>query len=641
MMEQNDHKRHFPISHTLVWICGIVVGILVLSSLFVVSASRSLSRTVDSLKGHVYQARTLVKAHNVRAAHAELQQALDDISSLQKTASSFSAAQYIPFFGKKYEAATRFLDASYHSVHAAVRVMQIVERSLQPVRSSQAQDIKSIDIETRERLLRALWESQPDIRAVRSELALALYRLRDVHAHALNNSMREMAGQLQAENEKMVTFIDNLEPFLAYIPYVVGYPHEKTYLFLLQNNSEVRGTGGFIGNYGIIKVKDGTLLSFKTDNIYNLDDPNIGKLFVEPPMPLKKYTWGSIKYLFLRDSNWSPDFTNAAKKAEWFYIQEGGKEKLDGVIAITPDVISSFLRFTGPIQIDDILFTSDNFFQELQYDVEQGYALKGIEEHRRKEMVGRLGSELISRIYSLPFDQWGELLKNLKTKLNEKSILLLFHDKAAQQFVDEYGWSGRVMQTEGDFLMVVDSNIVSMKTDLVMDKAIDYTLREHSDGSLTAQVELTYRNNGYFSWYTTRYRDWVRILIPQGSTVISSSGALERELSDAPGKLEVLQESGKMSVGAFIVVEPKRTKKFTLEYRLPKRIGDQVKDGLYTLFVQKQSGVSNQQFTGHFFFQKPLVSYNQGTFTVNKTGEKTLDLNGDLRFDRSIQIQFK
>jgi hypothetical protein len=98
---------------------------------------------------------------------------------------------------------------------------------------------------------------------------------------------------------------------------------EKTFLILFQNNMELRPGGGFIGSFGILKIRDGRVTKFDVHDTGNFD----GRIpdTVTPPYPmeqtLKIHSWK------LRDSNWSPDWKENALQAIDFY-RLGGREDL-------------------------------------------------------------------------------------------------------------------------------------------------------------------------------------------------------------------------------------------------------------------------------------------------------------------------
>src|SRR3989344_4137881 len=89
----------------------------------------------------------------------------------------------------------------------------------------------------------------------------------------------------------------------------------RTYLILFQNSLELRPGGGFIGSFGILKIKDGAILHFSVHDTGNFD----GRIpsTVEPPYPMRETL--RINSWKLRDSNYSPDFHENAKWAETFY----------------------------------------------------------------------------------------------------------------------------------------------------------------------------------------------------------------------------------------------------------------------------------------------------------------------------------
>jgi len=96
---------------------------------------------------------------------------------------------------------------------------------------------------------------------------------------------------------------------------------EKVFLILFQNNLELRPGGGFIGSFGILKVKDGSVIDFAIHDTGNFD----GRIpaTILPPYPMKETL--HIDSWKLRDSNYSPDFLINAKQAEQFYHMGNGQ----------------------------------------------------------------------------------------------------------------------------------------------------------------------------------------------------------------------------------------------------------------------------------------------------------------------------
>lgn len=101
---------------------------------------------------------------------------------------------------------------------------------------------------------------------------------------------------------------------LSLVPDLVGLYRKQTYLVLLQNNMELRPTGGFIGSFALLTFNKGQLLDFEVRDVYSTDGQLKGH--VEPPTELKEHLGEAGWYL--RDSNWDPDFPTSAARAAWF-----------------------------------------------------------------------------------------------------------------------------------------------------------------------------------------------------------------------------------------------------------------------------------------------------------------------------------
>jgi len=83
----------------------------------------------------------------------------------------------------------------------------------------------------------------------------------------------------------------------------------KTFLILLQNNMELRPGGGFLGQYAILKIKNGEVISTFVEDANLLDQRIRAK--IPAPYPFRRMM--QIKKWKFRDSNFSPDFPTNAK----------------------------------------------------------------------------------------------------------------------------------------------------------------------------------------------------------------------------------------------------------------------------------------------------------------------------------------
>ncbi|MFW0862110.1 MAG: DUF4012 domain-containing protein [Candidatus Komeilibacteria bacterium] len=413
----------------------------------------------------------------------------------------------------------------------------------------------------------------------------------------LLKSQKETMLKMSSGVNEFASILSKVNELIDIAPELLGYPDEMNYLLLLQNNHEMRATGGFIGNYGILTVHNGRVKNIFIDDIYHLDSEIIGELEIEPPSPIREYL--NVKYWYMRDSNWSPDFPTAARKAIEFYNLEGGSETIDGVMAISPDVISDLLDVTGDILISDVLYESDNFTNILQYEVEQNYEARGVSHWDRKDIISDIANTMIENLSSLPLEKIFKIVDVIYDNLDSKDIQIYSLANDTQKYLNEKNWSGRLISTDKDYLMVVDSNMAAYKTNQYVDRSIDYYVQKVKnpvgEDYAIATVKIKYDHSGDFSWDTTRYRTYTRIYVPKGSILISWDGAMADDRTTEPGNIDISQEQDKTVYGTFIAIEPGETGELTMQYRLPDSV---LKN--YTFTYQRQSGMEDNLSTSLF-----------------------------------------
>lgn len=355
---------------------------------------------------------------------------------------------------------------------------------------------------------------------------------------------------------------------------------EKTFLILFQNNMELRPGGGFIGSFGILKIRDGHVTEFTVHDTGNFD----GRIpeTVTPPYPMPQTL--KISSWKLRDSNWSPDWKENAQQAVDFYHMGQGEEQFDGVIGVTTHVLISFLAITGPVEIEGYpgSYGSDNAILDLEYQVEKGYIDQGITAGERKSVMGLLGNQILAKVKTLPLTKQYALMQTVFRDLNQKDIQMWFADKDWQAQVAAAGWDGHFdTHFDGDFLEVVDANLASWKTDLFINRSIAYTVDLRGEKP-QAHLEITYEHSAEKrDWLTKEYQTYLRVYAPHGGWF----GSITGESSLPP----VYGEYGeKRFAGILVHVPLGTTKVVSFDYELPSTLKDH-----YDLKIQKQAGVND------------------------------------------------
>ncbi len=374
----------------------------------------------------------------------------------------------------------------------------------------------------------------------------------------------------------------------------------KTYLLLFQNYDEARATGGFIGTYGVLKTNAGKIDKLKIESIYNID----GQIFetIAAPGPFQP----AIKKWGMRDANWFADFPTSAGKLLYFF--EKGGETADGVITITPQLFGQLLALTGPIQMSqyDVTLTADNFQDTVQFETSENYDK---ELNQPKKFLADFAPVFLNRLTNLGPQQWLSLFQVLQDNLDQKQILLYSKDPSTQQRIEEMGYSGKISDTSHDYLSIINSNLGGTKTDLDVAQTAALESKILSDGAILNTLVINRQNSA-----TENNRDFIRILVPQGSQLVSASGfdpypyypsASEGLRTDPDlaawdtGQMAsdvfTRAESGKTEFSGWINTRGGDDRQVTLTYLLPYKVDN---GESYSLLLQKQSGSRPYEFHG-------------------------------------------
>jgi hypothetical protein len=349
-----------------------------------------------------------------------------------------------------------------------------------------------------------------------------------------------------------------------------------TFMLLLQNNMELRPGGGFLGQYAIVKVKNGEVISSTFEDANLLDQRITAK--IPTPYPFQRMM--QLKKWKFRDSNFSPDFPTNVEKAKYFYRLAGRSSDFDGVIAVNATVFNDVLKLTGPITVDGVEFNGDNGFLKLEEVVEKKYILNPeLDTQNRKAIMKTMTPMIIDKLFSL--ENISKIAELAHEELRNKNVQINFTDPNLQSLISSVYWDGKVAQDwSGDYLMVVDANMGALKTDYYIKRNINYEVDFNGEKPI-ATLTMQYKNTApYGDWRTSDYHSYLRIYAPKGSKF------LEREMIGSPITQE---EFGKTYFGSLLHVLIGGQTNIKIKYELPDTI---TKDN-YRLLIQKQSGVGD------------------------------------------------
>jgi hypothetical protein len=393
-------------------------------------------------------------------------------------------------------------------------------------------------------------------------------------------------------------------------PGLLGTESPQTYLILAQNMDEIRPTGGYISAAGHLVLDQGKIVEFEMGDSYRVDQ--ISEAYPYPPDPIRQYM--AADYWVLRDSNWSPDFPTSARIAIELY-EMGRGVSADGVIAVDQQGLAYLLRALEPVEVDEERVTADNVIQL----VRQHWAADPDQDHirwwsQRKSFMVDLSGAMRHKLEQEPGSiRFRVLIDALQQALAEKHILVYLEDLEAADFLAERGWSASLGDVQGDYLMVVDSNLGFNKASALVERRLSYDVVLSEDGGAQVKARLVYQHPAperiEDCWQEPRYDpvyeqnmercywDYVRLVVPAGATLISGpsvvvDGRYLLRGEPTTGEIDVVPVGvDKVSWGQLILLAPGEKISLDYTYTLPpgtaRRMGDQ---WIYDLLLQKQPG---------------------------------------------------
>jgi len=433
--------------------------------------------------------------------------------------------------------------------------------------------------------------------------------------------------------------VDSVSVVISGLPELLGTDGEKKYVVWFQNSNEIRPTGGFIGSYAVVSVESGKIKDIFIDDIYNPDGQvDIRNIQSIPPEPIRKFLGEDV--LYLRNSNWDPDFTKSAKTFDDIYFKITG-QTIDGYIAVDLNFVESLLKVTGPVFLasynEDI--SAENIDERAQYysgfDYKEGSTDK-------KSFLTNLGGKLLERIFSLKKEDFSKLIEELIDSLNQRHIQVYFSDNQINTLLKERRWDGSLVDTNGDYLFVVDANLGGNKSNYFVDKCMTYEINSMTrDGLLRASLYIDYKNNAESdAWPGGSYTDYVRVLTQNGSkltgakTIFNNSNEediFDKVLTSKVGKYTSFEIDFKLP--------PKSSVRLVFNYDLPVDLSLTKDDGMYSLFWQKQAGTSDDAFS--FKFTPPFGSVVEKISDGLNFSEGSFVAEGILTKDTEYSIDFK
>jgi UDP-glucuronate decarboxylase len=473
----------------------------------------------------------------------------------------------------------------------------------------------------------------------RNSIKLALADYKGVDLSVIPKSYRNKIQDYGTALAKLDNGLELGSALVAEMPTMLGATSEKKYLIWFQNSNEIRPTGGFIGSYGILKFKGGKLQDLVIDDIYNPDGQvDVRGIEIAPPLPISELL--KEPKLYLRNSNWSPDFPKSAAAFDELYYRVTG-EVIDGYMAMDLNFARDLLKVTGPIFLAayEEEINADNLYERTQYHSDFNYQDGS---SQKRSFLTLLGSKLMEKIFSAPKDKIPALLSEVEESLNQRHLMFYTTNGSLNAFLKERNWDGSLIETNGDYLSVINANLGGTKANFYVKNKYSYTLDSLTrDGLLRASLAIEYKHTGENSaWPGGPYTNYVRVLTQDGTKLTSAKFLYSDNTSlDISERMAVNKEGKYNSFETTFVLEPKQTLTLVVTYDLPTNLAITKDMKNYSMLWQKQPGTREDEYVFRLNapFGMSIMEHSNNLLISSNSAENMGILSKDLRYTVALQ----
>jgi hypothetical protein len=268
-------------------------------------------------------------------------------------------------------------------------------------------------------------------------------------------------------------------------------PSGATRWFLaFQNPAELRGTGGLIGEYGILESSPTGPKLVKVDHYTGLNE-RTSEAVELPGQLAARYE----RFAIGRDwtaVNIPPDMPTVGAIIAELYERTTG-DRIDGVIAADPLAVAEILRVTGPIRAGGTWLDADNVAEET---LVRAYVRYQTDNNARQLFLREVATGSFEAFRRGLSTDPVNLLRHLGTAAAARHVQVYVDEPAGQRAVAGLGLSGTATAPQtGDYLMPVGVNTGANKLDAFMRRSVRWRVRLSPDGAAQATVAFTLAND--------------------------------------------------------------------------------------------------------------------------------------------------
>jgi nucleoside-diphosphate-sugar epimerase len=439
--------------------------------------------------------------------------------------------------------------------------------------------------------------------------------------------------ELKSLMNQASTSVETIDSIVGFIPEILGNTERKRFLVLLQNEGEIRSTGGWISSYAIFGLEGGQIRELFVDDIYNADGTlNVQNKRFTPPQALVN-ALETTDYSFSL-VNWDPDLYDVMLESESFVSALGKGDDLDGIFTMDISFIQKLLEHWGGIEVpgENELVTSENIYSKI-FEMHEDFTPGS---DRKSTFLANLANETVTRLLSSDFSEYQDIVGVFEESLNEKHLQAVFKNADATRFFDNNNWDGQLDSKYISAPIAIDWNWGANKANLYIQR--DHSLDiEIEDTEITYNYEINVVNESTSDTYPQGdYINYTRIYLPSGAKLLGIQGIEDNEY-------DIYNEGGFKVVGGWFNTPAGGSNNLVLRYSVNK--GDlgvyfplniQNDNVFFDLNIYKQPGTKRESYVLNISYPQDWnVLESDELTTISNQLTRRFDLVSDTEFEVS------
>ena len=386
-------------------------------------------------------------------------------------------------------------------------------------------EARSVDVDDGSQVAPALARLSPALDRSAAVLQRSVAELAGYDRPYLWPSVTETVQKLRAALEPARDEMTTAAAVAKVVPALLGAQGPRHYFVAVQDNAELRGTGGVIRLWGEIAADRGQGRLTRFGSVEELNGTGERRALDGITEFVDRYrrfdpahTWENV--------NVSPDFAVTGKVVTTLYPQSGGSA-VDGVVAVDAPGVAALLDLAGPVTVEGWPgpLTAQNFVDVVLREVPRRFPA----EAEREAVLSTMYRRALEAFLTADFGSPARLAGALGPAVRDGHLLLYAAAEEEQDLFERLGAAGDLPPVTGDSILVVNQNLTATPVDAQLHRTIRYEAHvdpSRAPAAVGSRVEVTLANDarGENRSEVSVYSPFALATAPPGTSSVAELG---------------------------------------------------------------------------------------------------------------------